>query len=773
MAIMYTNSSINSTGFFSVPRLSSKGSGFYRIQPFQAKCKHSMLYLGMEIKRRPLTVRSTTPTEFTRIGEYGTREVETKPALTEIIQDNLPRGRLEDLVETVRKMLRSMDDGDISISAYDTAWVAVVPSLDEGSEGPQFPKCVEWIIHNQLPDGSWGDPHFFLAFDRICSTLACVVALSTWKVGSANVQKGVSFIHRELQAMELGDDVTHMPVDFEIVFPAILEKAKSLNIEIPYNAPIIKRILAMKEEKLKRISINKLHETPSALLYSLEGLSHHVDWTKILRLKFKNGSFFNSPASTACVLMHTRDRSCQEYLSSILQKFGSAVPNAYPVDLFERLWVVDRLERLGISRYFKQEIRDALDYVYRYWTPKGIGWGRETSVQDVDDTAMAFRLLRLHGYDVSADVFSHFEKDGEFFAFYGQIGQATAGMLHLYGASQLQFPEEVILEEAKLFTRNFLERSRRNGNTLSDKWVIKKDLAEEVNFALDFPWCATLQRIETWKYMQLYGTNDPWIGKSVYRMNKISNDIFLNLAKADCNLCQSNFQKELQQIYSWNLSALDNLSADMKTVFAGLYNTTNDIIQEGIRYQGSNNISAHLHKIWIRLVESFLKEAEWTQSGQQPTIQEYTNVSQISIALEPIVLTSAYFVGELLTDEIVAHPDYERVMQLVSRLGRLLNDIQGYKRESQQGKPSSISIYMREYQITEEEAIYKVQNETDYTMKQLVSEVIRPTKVPRACKQLHLNLAKILHFMYAETDGFSSNTAMKNYVKGILFDPVE
>lgn len=42
-----------------------------------------------------------------------------------------------------------------------------------------------------------------------------------------------------------------------------------------------------------------------------------------------------------------------------------SVPNVYPVDLFEHIWVVDRLERLGISQYFQQEIKDCLSYVHR------------------------------------------------------------------------------------------------------------------------------------------------------------------------------------------------------------------------------------------------------------------------------------------------------------------------------------------------------------------------------------------------------------------------
>lgn len=42
------------------------------------------------------------------------------------------------------------------------------------------------------------------------------------------------------------------------------------------------------------------------------------------------------------------------------------VPNVYPVDLFEHIWMVDRVERLGISRYFKAEIKECIDYVNRY-----------------------------------------------------------------------------------------------------------------------------------------------------------------------------------------------------------------------------------------------------------------------------------------------------------------------------------------------------------------------------------------------------------------------
>ena len=102
-------------------------------------------------------------------------------------EDN--KKEISQLVEIVRSMFQSMDLGEISVSAYDTAWVGLVPSLDDPTS-PQFPKSLDWITKNQFPDGSWGNEDLFLAYDRVCSTLACVVALKTWSVGHDKVQRG-------------------------------------------------------------------------------------------------------------------------------------------------------------------------------------------------------------------------------------------------------------------------------------------------------------------------------------------------------------------------------------------------------------------------------------------------------------------------------------------------------------------------------------------------------------------------------------------------------
>ena len=58
-------------------------------------------------------------------------------------------------VDTIKSILGSMEDGEITVSAYDTAWVALIEDV-HGSGAPQFPSSLEWIAKNQHPDGSWG-----------------------------------------------------------------------------------------------------------------------------------------------------------------------------------------------------------------------------------------------------------------------------------------------------------------------------------------------------------------------------------------------------------------------------------------------------------------------------------------------------------------------------------------------------------------------------------------------------------------------------------------
>ncbi|KAL2535657.1 Ent-copalyl diphosphate synthase [Forsythia ovata] len=357
----------------------------------------------------------------------------------DILEETTSDDRIWELVESIRWMLCSMEDGEASVSAYDTAWVALVEDIG-GSGEPQFPSSLDWVVNHQLDDGSWGDMATFTAHDRIINTLACVVALRSWNMHPDKSEKGIKYIRENMYKLE-DENAEHMPIGFELAFPSIIEIARKLEIDIPYDSPVLKEIYARRNLKLTRQAL--------------------------------------------------------------------------------------------------------------YWTNKGICWARNSEVQDIDDTAMGFRLMRLHGYEVSADVFQHFENGGEFFCFVGQSNQAITGMYNLYRASQVMFPGENILADAKQFSTKFLQEKRAN-NELLDKWIITKDLAGEVEYALDVPWYASLPRVETRFYLEQYGgEDDVWIGKTLYRMGYVNNNVYLELAKLDYNNCQELHQLEWRSIQKW------------------------------------------------------------------------------------------------------------------------------------------------------------------------------------------------------------------------------
>jgi ent-copalyl diphosphate synthase len=510
---------------------------------------------------------------------------------------------LQPLIDQVRAMLRSMNDGEISISAYDTAWVALVPKLDGGA--PQFPATVRWIVDNQLPDGSWGDSALFSAYDRMINTLACVVALTKWSLEPEKCKTGLSFLHENMWRLA-EEEQESMPIGFEIAFPSLIQIARNLGIDFPYDHPALQSIYSNREIKLKRIPKDMMHRVPTSILHSLEGMPD-LDWAKLLNLQSSDGSFLFSPSATAYALMQTGDKKCFEYIDRIVKKFNGGAPNVYPVDLFEHIWVVDRLERLGISRYFQREIKQCVDYVNRHWTEEGICWARNSNLKDVDDTAMAFRLLRLHGYNVSPSVFKNFEKDGEFFCFVGQSTQAVTGMYNLNRASQIGFQGEDILHRARIFSYEFL-RQREAQDMLHDKWIIAKDLAGEVQYTLDFPWYANLPRVEARTYLDQYGgKDDVWIGKTLYRMPLVNNDVYLKLARTDFNNCQVLHQLECHGLQIWcNENRLETFGVAPQEVLRAYFLAASCIFEPSRAVERlawartsllANAISTHIHTI--------------------------------------------------------------------------------------------------------------------------------------------------------------------------------
>ncbi|ONK68136.1 uncharacterized protein A4U43_C05F7820 [Asparagus officinalis] len=361
---------------------------------------------------------------------------------------------------------------------------------------------------------------------------------------------GLKFLRA--QAEHIGKETTSLRTSgFEIVFPSMLNEAKVIGFDLPYGIPCWTEIFALREKKIKRIPVEMMHSVHTTMLYSLEALQEVVQWKRILKLQSRDGSFLSSPSATAAAYMNSGDAKCLEFLTYIIRRFQEYAPCQYPFDLLERIWAVDTIQRLGIDHYFKDEISDTINYVHMNIGEKGVSWGRDNPIPDVDDTCMALRLARLHGLPVSSEVLENFkDENGAFICFPGETHRGISDMFNLYRFSQISFPGEEILEVARPIIEQYLQKCVDN-NQMDDKWSLKKALDKEVARALRYPWNMSLQKLEAREYINHYGENDVWIAKTIYRLYNVNNPKYLELAKLDYNRLQPMYKREIKSILKW------------------------------------------------------------------------------------------------------------------------------------------------------------------------------------------------------------------------------
>lgn len=79
----------------------------------------------------------------------------------------------------------------ISPSAYDTAWLAMIPDPHQPLQ-PMFKSCLDWVLYNQKEEGFWGecDAHGMPTIECLPATLACIVTLKKWNIATGCIDKG-------------------------------------------------------------------------------------------------------------------------------------------------------------------------------------------------------------------------------------------------------------------------------------------------------------------------------------------------------------------------------------------------------------------------------------------------------------------------------------------------------------------------------------------------------------------------------------------------------
>ncbi|PAN20858.1 hypothetical protein PAHAL_3G415900 [Panicum hallii] len=719
-------------------------------------------------------------------------------------------------------------------SSYDTAWVAMVPA--PGSpQASRFPQCVDWILRNQRGDGSWGpapgsgDPWSLLVKDALSSTMACVLALRTWGVGDEHVGKGLRFIGHN--ASFVTDDRSDTPAGFNVIFPGMLAHGIGMGLEIPLAPADVDAILRLRDTELKSMGSSG---SRAFMAYVAEGLGNLLDWDQAMEYQRKNGSLFNSPATTAAAAIHNYNGRALDYLDSLISRFGSSVPTVYPRNAYSRLRMVDTLEKMGISLGFSGEIDSILDTIYSSWLAKD-----EEITQDMATCAMAFRLLRLHGYDVASDGLAQFSEESSFYdSVQGYLNDSEA-LQELYKASHVQiFEEEPVLESIGSWSAKLLKEQ------LCSNKISRSVDPGEVEHVLKFPSYGTVDRLEHRRNIEQSKIGGFQMLKSAYRACQIDEGM-VALAADGFHSCQALYQQELQSLNSWvkvmrldelefarlmplvcllppastmfpselsearlayamelilvtivddlfdvggskeemeNLVTLiekwdaheevDFCSETVEIVFRAVYHTSNLLGAKAAAVQ-NRSVIHHIAELWADLARAMMAEAEWTLRGHVPSLEEYMAVTVPSFGLGPIALTSLYLIGPELTEEMVRSREYGEMLRRVATCARLLNDLRTYEREEEQGKATSVLLRARRHGGSVEAARAEVRSAVAASRSELMRLVVRDSgAVPRAVRQEFWNICKVAHLMYREEDGFASTRETMRAANAVVHEPL-
>ncbi|KAI1384134.1 Ent-kaurene synthase [Hypoxylon trugodes] len=289
----------------------------------------------------------------------------------------------------------------MSVSVYDTAWLSMLQKPGDSKQW-LFPECFDYILRNQLEDGSW--PSYASVLDGVLNTAAALLAVRkhlSHDPKSPSLQE-VSF-KAEVSLTELirGWDVFSCDqVGYEILVTAHLSLLKQEGVAL--QVPQIEQLESLRELKLSRLPASLVYKGPSALYHSLEGLIGHIDFDNIAQWREPNGSMMGSPSSTAAYLMNisTWDDHAETYLRDALRN-GSGqgcggVPSAWPSSIFEVSWTITTLaeSNIPIGEVEASTIGGFLETSLRM--QKGIVGFAPGSLADADDTAKcAMSLLYL------------------------------------------------------------------------------------------------------------------------------------------------------------------------------------------------------------------------------------------------------------------------------------------------------------------------------------------------------------------------------------------
>ncbi|XP_070031393.1 5-epi-aristolochene synthase-like [Nicotiana tomentosiformis] len=484
--------------------------------------------------------------------------------------------------------------------------------------------------------------------------------------------------------------------------------------------------------------------------------------------------------------------------------------------LAETMNLIDVIERLGIGYHFEKEIDDILDQIYN----------QNSNFDDLGTSALQFRLLRQHGFNISPEIFSKFQDENG--KFKESLASDVLGLLNLYEASYVRTHADDILEDALAFSTIHLESAAPH---------LKSPLREKASHALEQCLHKGVPRVETRFFIS-----------SIYEKEQSKNNVLLRFAKLDFNLLQMLHKQELAQVsrwwkdldfvttlpygrdravecyfwtigvyfepqYSqarvmlaktiamisivddtfdaygivkeldtftdaiqrWDISEIDRLPNYMKISYKALLDLYDDYEKE-LSDDGRSNVVYYAKERMKEIVRNYNVEAKWFIEGYMPPVSEYLS-NALATSTYYLLTTTSY-----LGMKSVTKKDFEwlaknpKILEANVTLCRVIDDIATYEVEKSRGQiATGIECYMRDNCVSTEEAMNKFQEMAEIAWKDVNEGILRPTSVSTEILSRILNLARMIDVAYKNNqDGYTHpEKVLKPHIISLLVDSIK
>ncbi|XP_075080927.1 5-epi-aristolochene synthase-like isoform X1 [Nicotiana tabacum] len=402
--------------------------------------------------------------------------------------------------------------------------------------------------------------------------------------------------------------------------------------------------------------------------------------------------------------------------------------------LADTLNLIDIIERLGISYHFEKEIDEILDQIYN----------QNSNCDDLSTSALQFRLLRQHGFNISPEIFSKFQDENG--KFKESLASDVLGLLNLYEASHARTHADDILQDALAFSTIHLEFVAPH---------LKSPLREQVTHALEQCLHKGVPRVETRFFIS-----------SIYEKEQSKNNMLLRFAKLDFNLLQMLHKQELAEVSRW--------WKDLDFVTTLPY--ARDRVVECYFWALGVYFEPQYSQARVMLVKTIsmisIVDDTFDAYGTVKELEAYTDAIQRwdinEIDRLPDYMKISY---KAILD---LYKDYEKELSSAGRSHIVCHAIE--RVEKTRGQiATGIECCMRDYGISTEEAMTKFQEMAEAAWKDLNEGLLRPTPVSTEFLSRILNLARIVEVTYIHNlDGYTHpEKVLKPHINALVVDSIE